>query len=496
MRVRRWQKRPERLLKAKFAALSMGIAVPLFLVSRAILDFVRMPALTVTQWWQFVVAFCVFATGVAAFVYVLPASWDSGRARWVRGGWHIVLFLGRTRALALLGLSALTLVVSSWLQELEGVPLGVVVALLLTTLVSAGQFVAQYYQNRHEGAQNAIVKNQRNWLSDVIPPDGYADWRRVESGGNVLLLPPEDFCRALFDQSHRGERQLYAMDPTPYSVKAYAPEMWRLALPCFAKARYKRKQMWNDPKVRLVSSPLLLDDTSQPIRLQETDFFSSVVTNDAMNLTIGQGHEVQEVWQFACPQTQDGAYRIAGPEESILSNQIGISTLAINWNGKLVIVVQGVQSFHSASLLAPSGSGSMDPIDLPDGLSNRDFRLGLVKAMERELVEEIHGSDDGIKRTWVIGCSINLTLGAKPDFYGVSVIRQPPPAVARDEAGLLDGHTLHDLGRNYSEVRANLQRLRASTLSNASVFLTANIDCLLSLRDDQLQTILDTIDKA
>ena len=106
-----------------------------------------------------------------------------------------------------------------------------------------------------------------------------------------------------------------------------------------------------------------------------------------------------------------------------LGNQVGVSTVALTSDGWMVLVHQGVASRSSAGLVAPSGSGSLEPVDI-DG---RDRLPDVIAAgMERELREELGLISAAMRdvriETTVLGYGRWLEKGAKPEFYGVSRI--------------------------------------------------------------------------
>jgi len=78
----------------------------------------------------------------------------------------------------------------------------------------------------------------------------------------------------------------------------------------------------------------------------------------------------------------------------------------------------------SASLWAPSGSGSVDLRDMR-ALKARSQRLRdvIAAAMVRELVEESHVTARDIEWTEVLGYFRWLTKGGKPEYVGVTRLR-------------------------------------------------------------------------
>lgn len=72
----------------------------------------------------------------------------------------------------------------------------------------------------------------------------------------------------------------------------------------------------------------------------------------------------------------------------------------------------------SEGLLAPSGSGSLDPRDL--GPREEILQDIMRRGMERELCEETGIHQNEIHKTTVIGFARWLDRGAKPEFFGIT----------------------------------------------------------------------------
>ena len=104
--------------------------------------------------------------------------------------------------------------------------------------------------------------------------------------------------------------------------------------------------------------------------------------------------------------------------ESALANAIGVSTLAVTADGAFVLVRQSRLNVTSPMLLAPSGSGSLDPRDL--GRRTATLQDILRRGMHRELREEMAIRLDEIKGTTVTGFARWLDRGAKPEFFGLT----------------------------------------------------------------------------
>ena len=95
--------------------------------------------------------------------------------------------------------------------------------------------------------------------------------------------------------------------------------------------------------------------------------------------------------------------------ESTLADCVGISTIAFTADGQLVLTRQTSRNIASALLLAPSGSGSLDPRDLGPAVTGPGSRPAEIlqeivrRGMERELREETGIRQDEIRHTASMG---------------------------------------------------------------------------------------------
>lgn len=113
-------------------------------------------------------------------------------------------------------------------------------------------------------------------------------------------------------------------------------------------------------------------------------------------------------------------YPIRKIEKSVMSDHIGISTLALSSDGYVLILRQNDKTIMQANRLTPSGSGS---INYEDFRQDADFRETLRTAVERELREESGLKPEQIAHTEVIGFYRDLERGGKPEFCCLTHLR-------------------------------------------------------------------------
>lgn len=198
------------------------------------------------------------------------------------------------------------------------------------------------------------------------------------------------------------------------------------------------------------------------VRVCKGCYYNSYLTNVIYTKKLSH----QSGWGMT-PPANIANYPVRRLEKSVMSDHIGISTLAVTTDGYVIILHQNDKALTSTDRLTPSGSGSVDFSDLrPDS----DFRETLKAAAERELREETNLPAGRIGHTEVIGFYRDLGRGGKPEFCCLTRLNassfeiaelEPSCEEQRDdfetyqilgETGELDGK---DFGR-FSDMALNL----------------------------------------
>lgn len=117
--------------------------------------------------------------------------------------------------------------------------------------------------------------------------------------------------------------------------------------------------------------------------------------------------------------TRDGHLRDFG--ESWLLNGIGTSVLALTSDARLVVVAQSNHNESSQGLLAPSGSGSLEPGDFRGASVLPVGRLARNGAL-RELEEEAAIVEDEVLSTAFLGLGRWLEKSAKPEMFTLATL--------------------------------------------------------------------------
>lgn len=152
------------------------------------------------------------------------------------------------------------------------------------------------------------------------------------------------------------------------------------------------------------------------VRVCKGCYYNSFVTNDIYLLKLRH-----QDGMTLYPPLSSRIVAIEEYENSMFSNHIGISLLAITTDGYMIILQHNNKSAISTNMYAPSASGSVDYIDWKQG-SDVDFREVLIRAAHRELCEETGFKKDLIIDTKIIGAYRNVARGGKPEYCGIANI--------------------------------------------------------------------------
>lgn len=127
--------------------------------------------------------------------------------------------------------------------------------------------------------------------------------------------------------------------------------------------------------------------------------------------------EGQEIFS---PLFRDYGYNIPSISASVMSDEIGISTIGITIDGYIVVLRQNIKANASPGLLVPTGSGSADWSDYTSG----SFFQTIIAATNRELFEEVGKPksfcSQSIAKTKIIGFFRWINTGGKPEFVSIS----------------------------------------------------------------------------
>lgn len=215
-----------------------------------------------------------------------------------------------------------------------------------------------------------------------------------------------------------------------HRLEDHADSLEKLLRCKVVSSNLQKKKFINETKVTLLSDPIYKD---HPLLIAKGSYYRSYLTNDwaGMQLvTCGSYPSVIDSgfsW-FPTAKMETGEIEVVGIEDAPLGNHLGVSTIAITRDRKLVLWRQSRLAQHSPRLLAPTGSGSVDWKDYESLPKPRTLTELAKYAMERELTEESFGGERRIGRehivdTRVLGYFRWLRRGGLPQCVGVTRMR-------------------------------------------------------------------------
>ena len=285
-------------------------------------------------------------------------------------------------------------------------------------------------------------------VQDVKDPLGYggATYLAIPARGTMLVHAEAD--RIVQNRSLPVE-----LDETPYRL----PEDLRRVAPLAIRTlRSSGKVIWNGPALAMMDDLLPASEgVARPVRLRQTGYFMGICSSELCQYWLID-QETGEETDLRLKHLVELSGRLVTLASSDMANIVGISTLAFTTDDYLLMGRQSARNAASGKLLAPSGSGSLEPRDLAGArvgttASNAERRTGpsghwaradmaatslqevLRLGMERELAEETGVSADKILGTRVLGFGRWLERGARPEFFGVTSlnIASDHPSIAR-----------------------------------------------------------------
>ncbi|MHB1274211.1 MAG: hypothetical protein ACYCZD_15875 [Rhodanobacter sp.] len=160
----------------------------------------------------------------------------------------------------------------------------------------------------------------------------------------------------------------------------------------------------------------------EKVDIYEVGYYHSVLSNEAATrclVTTDGDREVHFHGGDLYPVISvDGHSTLKSVDESSMADHIGVSTLVVTRDRKLVIWKQGASTQQSRELFAPTGSGSCDWGDLVSA----SLRQTVESGMEREFLEESFGDKRPVFEchTHIVGYFRWIRRGAKSEFVGAT----------------------------------------------------------------------------
>ncbi|MGS2615887.1 hypothetical protein ACVCAH_15390 [Micromonospora sp. LZ34] len=186
-------------------------------------------------------------------------------------------------------------------------------------------------------------------------------------------------------------------------------------------ARHARTASMHNSAILGLADELPTGAADTPVTLHRARYFDFFCSN-----LLAQ-YDVYEVGRTA-PALRgrdlllDHRGRLRGYRDSRLANAVGVSTLAFTTDGQLLLVAQTSDNVSSPGLVAPSGSGALEPRDVPPGTPAANLRDVILNGAVRELLEECNLQPGEIRQSEVLGVGRWLSRGANPEFGAVTLL--------------------------------------------------------------------------
>lgn len=318
-----------------------------------------------------------------------------------------LVFLLRNEWPLVLSAAGVVLGAVTILPSFVGIVLGVI-----AFVVGLGAFLHDVRELRRRWSDYEFSAIAAPFPADLVPPpSAYPGpvYLHVPGRGTALVSDGIDRLLARQEVSARMDEEQYRL---PKALKASA----RYVLPAINHGRL----VFNGKVIGMRGDPLPPGAApAAPVTLHVAQFFDSQCSNEMCTLRITH-RETGEVYDPRLELLTTATGQLRTLAESTLADAVGISTIAVTTDGAIVTVLQTSRNIASARLLAPSGSGSLDPRDIERGKGEMILQDLVRHGMERELCEETGIRPGEIAGTRVTGFARWLERGAKPEFFGIT----------------------------------------------------------------------------
>ena len=246
-----------------------------------------------------------------------------------------------------------------------------------------------------------------------------------EDGGYMVPDDVPDSIKVIYDPSVNeilASEQPIGLRP----CSSHGKEVWRYislnkgVLLLFLKAKWDKLrsgEFYNEAKLCQASEINAGPDGKLCVQICKGSYYNSFLTNDIYGLVVRHDDGAM------APPLNISNYGIQPFDKSVFSNHIGVSTIVISSDNKILLQRHNNKTAVSADKFAGSGSGSVDFEDWNS--SDTDLRQILVRAAHRELSEEAGFKNllETVKvETSIVGMYRNLERGGKPDYCLVTRI--------------------------------------------------------------------------
>ncbi len=286
---------------------------------------------------------------------------------------------------------------------------------LLLAVVGVSVSAHEVLEHRRENLAISFVPREADHYEDVVRETNGTLGISSASGVGLFFTGDSEVIR--------GRPISASLDANDF-VAHESLEKWSLA---FLGRGQRGRSFFNGNVVGLSSWSLGDPHDGDVVQLRRCGYFDFIATN----LLAGCDVESASGSQLLGRQLfldRNGRLRSFG--SSRLANVIGVSTLAITEDGKLLLVQQTDKNVGSPRSRAPSGSGALEVKDLPGqgpgsgpGQPQFTFQEVIARGAARELSEECNILREEIQSTHVLGFGRWLTRGAMPEFSALTFVQ-------------------------------------------------------------------------
>ena len=232
------------------------------------------------------------------------------------------------------------------------------------------------------------------------------------------------------------------------------------------QASIKNKEFTNDKKICLGSDIKQMDNN---VDIYFGNYYDSVLTNEACgsiyeNIVTGSKSKMLSLDSFTSEN------HILELSASKCNNHIGVSTIAITKDRKILLWTQNSRTMQNSNQIIPTGSGSLDFQDLIN--QNNSLREIVLRGTNRELKEECQINLKSIIETKVIGFWRWLERGGKPEFSSVSKLDIDASEITPDVSEAKQvGHSVYSIDLDSPKFENDLNDLLSNPNSSLPLLM-------------------------
>lgn len=281
-----------------------------------------------------------------------------------------------------------------------------------------GKYFSSAFYNKHKRVMDKEV-----FKKIILSQEDYqAGWRIYDftpHRNNAIAVYSGELNRHL--REHIGQYKLNINDVKLTSVHRVIKQNWN-DLKLFLHYYYMRsrilgKNFSNDKKVCLGSD---INKTGNTLDVYFGKYYDSVLTNEACGTRIIDNTTGDTVTHIGVSLFTDKD-KLLSLSSSLCNNHIGVSTLGITRDNKIVLWTQNERTLQNSNLMVPTASGSLDAKDFYTA-TEKTLEAVIINGINRELTEENDLDGKLIIRTKVIGFWKYLERGAKPEFSCITYL--------------------------------------------------------------------------